>query len=530
MYTLLGAVAFVLLIACANVASLFLSRLLRRRKDIAVRLSLGAGRATIVRQFLTESLVFTAAAGVLGGLGAYWALTALQSIAAALLPPNTTLTLHWRALVFTAGVSILCGVLIGLFPSLQASRPDLVESLKDGARGSSGTQGNRSRQVLIVAEVSLSVVLLIGAALLLVSFMKMQGAAPGFDPTGTATAFVGLAPARYGTPPQQAEFFDQTVTALAAQPGVTGAAAAFSPPLSGSARTPYGVAGRPLPPLGQRPIVNMNIVTPGYFRLLQIPLARGRGFTADDRTNAPNVCVVNETFATHVFPGESAVGQVLLLGGGPRRVEIVGVIRDVKSGGVNAPTPDEAYFPLAQLPRPAFSLIAKTGGDPAALQAAIRNAVASVDKTQAIAFFSTLESSVAASLGPQRLVATLTGIFAGIALLLSLTGLYSVLAYLVSQRTPEIGIRMALGATRPQVIALVMRSGLGLVALGLVLGLAAAAGSSRLIRQLLFGIEPISVAVYAAIALLFAVVAALACLGPSLRASRIDPLVAFRAE
>jgi predicted permease len=530
MYTLLGAVAFVLLIACANVASLFLSRLLKRRKEIAVRLSLGATRPAIIRQFLTESLIFSAAAGALGTVLALWALSALQSVVASQLPPNTTLTVNWRALLFTAGVTLVCAVLTGLFPALQASSADVVEHLKDGARGSSGGQGGRFRQGLIVIEVALSVVLLVGAGLLLVSFLKLQVTPAGFEPKGAASAFVGLPPTRYATPPQQSEFFTQVVTHLRAQPGVTDAAIAFSTPLTGAARTTYSIAGQPVPPLGQRPIIGMNVVSDGYFRLLQIPIKEGRGFTADDRTTSPGVCLVNETFAKRVFAEGSAIGQALLLGQANRRVEIVGVIRDVKSNGVNVPTPDEAYFPLSQVGRSGMNVIAKTNGDPAALQGAIKNAVAAVDKTQAISFFSTMDTTVAQSLGTQRLVATLTGVFAGLALVLSLTGLYSVLAYAVSQRSSEIGIRMALGANRRQVVRLIMGDGLGLVAIGLVVGLAGAAGTARLIRQLLFGVTPLNPLLYAAVALAFGVVAALACLGPSLRASRIDPLVAFRSE
>jgi predicted permease len=383
---------------------------------------------------------------------------------------------------------------------------------------------------LIVAEVALSVVLLVGAGLLLVSFVKLTAAPAGFDPGGSASAFVGLAPARYPTAAAQAQFFDQAMTHLRAQPGVTDAAVAFSTPLTGGARTIYGVAGQPMPPIGQRPIIGSNTVSDGYFRLLRIPIVEGRGFTADDRPASPAVCVVNETFAKRVFAGRSAVGQALLLGAANRRVEIVGVIKDVKSAGVNAPTPDEAYFPLQQLPRQGLSLIARTDGDPAALQTAIRNAVASVDRTQAVSFFATTESTVSASLGTQRLVATLTVIFAVLALLLSLTGLYAVLAYLVSQRTAEIGIRMALGATRQQVVGLVMKSGFAVVGIGLALGLAAAVATGRLIRQLLYGVDPLNPLIYAAVALVFAAVAVLACLGPSLRASRIDPLVAFRSS
>ena len=530
MYTLLGAVACVLLIACANVASLFLSRLLKRRKEIAVRLSLGATRASVVRQFLAESFVFSSMAGALGTLLSMWALGVLQSAAAAQLPAGAVLSLNGRALAFAAVVTFGCALFTGLLPALQASRPNVVDQLKDNSRGTSSTHGARFRHALIVAEVTLSIVLLIGAALLLTSFLQLQRATPGFEPRGAAAAFVGLPAARYPTPAQQADFFERVMEQLRAQAGVTDVAVALSTPLTGGARTPYGIAGQPLPPLGQRPLIGRNVISDGYFRLLQIPVIEGRGFTPEDRQNAPPVCVVNETFARRAFQGRSAVGEALVLGATNLRVEIVGVIRDVKSAGVNAPTPDEGYFPLRQVPRSGMNIVAKTDGDASALQAPIRNAVATVDKTQAVSFFATMESTLSLSLGTQQLVAALTGVFAALALALSLIGLYAVLAYLVSQRTPEIGIRMALGATERQVVGLIMRSGLGLVAVGMVLGLAGAAAASRLIRQLLFGVGPLNPLIYLGVAVLFAVVAALACLGPSLRASRIDPLVAFRAE
>ncbi len=530
MNLLLGAAGCVLLIACGNVASLFLSRLLKRRKDIAVRLSLGATRGAIVCQFLGESLLFSLAAGVLGALLAVRTLWALQPIVASQLPPDATLSLEWRGLVFAVAASLLCAVLTGLFPALQASRSDLVEHLKDSSRGSSSGHGARARQVLIVAEVTLSVVLLVGAALLLVSFVKLQRAELGFEPDGVASAFVGLPPGRYTTPAEQADFFERVIAALGAQPGVSQAAASLSTPLNGGIRTPYGVLGRPALPIPERPLAVFNVASETYFGLLRIPLAQGRSFTADDRLTAPNVCIVNETFAKHLFPGETALGRVLLFGANDRHVEIVGVVRDYKSAGAIAPVGDEVYFPLRQLAKPGLNVIARTGGPAAMLQGAIKRAVAEVDGTQAVSFFATLESTVETSVGAQRLAATLTAIFAGVALLLSLIGLYSVLAGLVAQRTAEIGIRMALGATRRQVVAMVMRSGLALIASGLVLGLGTAAAVSRLIRQLLFGVAPLSASVYVAVGASFALVAALACLTPSLRASRIDPLIAFRAD
>ncbi len=532
MYTLLGAGACVLLIACANVSALFLARLLTRRKEVAVRLSIGSTRMGIVRQFLVESLLFSSAAGAIGVPLALGSLRVLQSAAASQLPPNTVLALNWRTCLFMIGVTLACGVVTGLLPAIQASRPDLVEHLKDGMRGTSAGRGGFARHALIVAEVSLSVVLLVGAVLLIVTFVRLQGASPGFEPQGAAAAFVGLTPDRYATPVEQADFFDQVITNLHAQPGVAGAAVALATPLGGNAPlSVYGIAGQPVRPPSERPTVTIDVVSNDYFDLLHIPLAAGRGFTRDDRLTSPKVCVINETLARRVFPGKPAIGEALLFGrDGTTRIEIVGVIRDVKSLGVNMPTPDEVYFPFRQRSMAGLNVVAKTGGDPASLEGAITRAVAGVDKTQAISFFATLESNVAANLATARLVAALTMVFACLALMLAMIGLYSVLAYLVSQRTSEIGIRMALGASRRHVVSLVMRSGLQVVAIGLVLGVGGAAMVSRLIRQLLFGVDPLSVGVYAAVVLIFSGVAALACLGPSLRASRIDPLVALRTE
>lgn len=530
-YTLLGAVSFVLLIACANVASLFLGRLAARHKEIAVRQSLGATRARIVRQFLIESLVLSAAAGVLGVLLGLWALSAIQSAFATQLPPNTTLALDWRALLFSLAATLGCALLVGLVPALQA-KTQLVEVLKDAARGSSGARGGRFRAGLIISEVALSVVLLVCSSLLLISFLRLQRTPPGFDPKGVAAAFVGVPATRYTTPEQQARFFSTVIERLKAHGQVTAAAAVIGLPMSGfNPRSPYSVAGRPILPLSQRPLAGLGIVSEDYFQVLRIPFAEGRAFTAGDRDGAPGVCIINESLAQRLFPGASALGQILLRG---REAdiphEIVGVIRDVKTNGLNAPAPDEIYFPMRQLGRGGMAVVARTNTDPNVLQAVIRRAVAGVDKDQPISFFRTMDTNIAQSLGVQRIVASLTAIFAAVALVLSAVGLYSVLAYAVARRTSEIGIRMALGAQPGQVIGLVLRGGMKLVAIGLVAGLAAAAGAARLIQTLLFNVQPFDPAVYGGVALLFAFVALLACLLPSLRASRIDPLVALRAE
>ena len=532
-YTLLGAVAFVLLIACANVASLFLGRLAARHKEIAVRQSLGATRGAIVRQFLTESLVFSVVAGGVGVLLALWALSGIETGFASLLPtPNTKLTLDWTALAFTAGVTLVSGILVGLAPALQASKTNLVEVLKDGSRGSSSAQGGNFRSSLIIAEVALSVVLLVGSGLLLRSFLKLQHTPPGFEARGVAGAFVGVPTGRYKTNAEQARYFSSVLEQLRANPQVKDAAAALSLPINGfGSQAPYSVSGRTILPLPQRPLAGFQIVSEDYFRLMGIHFREGRPFNGTDLEQAPGVCIVNETFARHIFPGESPLGKILLRGkDATTRLEIVGVIADVKINGLNAPVPDEIYYPMSQLGRPAMTVIVRTDVDANAMQAVIRSAVAAVDKEQPISFFQTLETLVAQSLGAQRVVATLTAIFAGVALVLAAVGLYSVLAYAVMQRTSEIGIRMALGSPRGAVISLIMRGGLRLVAFGLILGLAGAAGVAKLISTLLFNVAPLDPLIYGGVVLLFALVAALACLLPALRASRIDPLIALRAD
>jgi predicted permease len=541
-YLLLAAVGFVMLIACANIASLFLGRLSARHKEIAVRLSIGATRAQLVRQFLLESILFSAVAGVIGVLLAWWAIEAIQRLATNQLPTGTTLSLDGVTLAFTVGVSALSAVLVGLVPALQASRADVAEVLRDTARtAAGGTRGARFRSSLIVGQVALSVVLLVGAALLLVSFVRLQRAPAGFEPRGVATAFVRISGPRYSTTSQQAEFFAQLAARLESMPQVKSAAVGYGVPLTNvQVLTSYAIDGRPLPPLAERALTRFNNVSEHYFATLGIPLREGRVFNERDNDKVPQVCVINESFARRLFPDGTALGKTILRGLAETRCEIVGIVGDVKSAGLNAPPPDEMYQPARQFARTIGTLVVRlatpklgeggTDGDPAALQPVIRSTLASIDGTVPFTLFTTMESALGQSLGVQRITAWLTAIFAGVALLLSAVGLYSVLAYAITQRTNEIGLRMALGAQRQEVIVLVLRSGLKLVAFGLVLGLAAAAGAARLMQTLLFAVQPLDPLIYGGVTVLFTVIALLACLVPSLRASRIDPIVALRSD
>jgi predicted permease len=417
-------------------------------------------------------------------------------------------------------------------PALQASRTNLSETLNDAARGSSGARSARFRSLLIIGEVTLSVVLLVLSGLLLVSFVRLQRAPVGFDPRGVATALVHLPAARYATEAQQVHFYDQLIERLEAQPQVARAAVVAGLPLSDiQSRSTYAVAGRPIPPLRERALADLAVVSDHYFDAMRIPLREGRMFEDRDREHAPLVCLVNESFARRLFPGDTAVGKSLLRGiGADVKIEIVGVVGDVKTRDVTAPPPDEIYLRIRQFAGPLTFIAARANGNPDALQAVMRSTVTGLDSNQPIALFQTLDAAVDLALGPQRVAAWLTVVFAAVALLLSALGLYSVLAYAVAQRTREIGIRTALGAGRQQVILLVLRSGISLFAVGLVLGLVAAAGSARFIRTLLYYVQPLDPLVYGAVAVLFGVIATAACLLPSLRASRIDPIVALRAE
>lgn len=530
---LYAAVAAVLLIACANVASLFLTRLSTRRKEIAVRLSLGATQGQIVRQFLLESAVFSAAAGLLGaGLGR-WALFLVQRHMASLLPPGIQLGFDFSVLAFLIGAAALTALLVGLVPAWQAPRLAIAEELKDSARGTpGGSRGGRFRSALIVCEVALSVVLLISSGLLLLSFTRLQGTPAGYEPKGLATAFLTLPAARYPTGPQQAEFFERIIERLEAQPQVKGAAVSLSVPLTSILpKASYVIKGQPVPPLPERSSALFCLASEHYFQTMQIGLREGRLFTAQDNDKSPNVCIVNESLAKRLFPGKSALGQVLRRGtNADVESEIIGVVADVKTHGPSEPPSEDIYYPIRQICRPVTNLVVRTDGDPLALQPLIRSSIAELDRNQPISAFQTLEALIDQSLSVERITAWLTGVFAGIALLLFAVGFYSLLAYAVAQRTAEIGIRMALGARQSQVVNLVLSHGMKLVAWGLGIGLVIAIGVAKLVQSFLFGVRPFDPWIYGGVTLVFVMVGVLACLIPSFRASRIDPLIALRTE
>ena len=530
---LLAAVGLVLLIACANVSNLFLSRLATRHKETAVRLSLGATRRVLVGQFLLEALIFCGIAAALGVALALWLLRGAERVLTVQLAAPTHLALSAITLVFVAGLLALSTFAIGLVPALHASKLDLADVMKDSMRGTvGGRRGTRFRSVLIVAEVSLSILLLVGSGLLLVSFEKLQSTPAGFTTKGIAAAFVSPAAPRYATPAAAIGFYYQVLEALRANPQVRAATVTQGLPMAGFApRRVYAVGGRPVPPVNQRPIAYSFAASEDYFKVLGIPVTKGRVFEATDIDSAPRVCVINASFAKRLFPGEDPIGQVIAFGQDASiRMQIVGVVGDVHSVGLNTPPPDAVYIPIRQaLGGPQF-IVASTTGDPATLQAAIKSAVASVDRTLAVSAFATLEQTVEQSLGVQKITAWLTGAFAVVALLLSALGLYSVLAYATSLRTGEIAIRMALGAGRSEVIRLVLTQGMRLVAAGLVIGLGVAAAGGKVLTALLYEVKPLDPGVFAVVTALFTAVAALACLVPSWRASRVEALVALRME
>jgi putative ABC transport system permease protein len=526
---LCSAIGAVLLIACANVAGLLLARATGRRKEFAVRAALGAGRADLIRQLLIESLLLSFAGGVLGLLIAAAATRLAASQSQLNLPRAQEIHLDWQTFTFALLVSILSAALFGLIPSLQVSKPDLNAILRDSGRGTAGSlRGNQARRVLVIGQVAVSMILLIAATLLMRSFLVLERVDPGIDPHNVLTMLVSLPAAKYPADAQKNAFFRETLGKISAIPGVDSASAALSLPLNASVMVPIQIAGEALLPPGKRPVAYWQSITPDHFRTFGMRLLRGRAFTSHDNENSSGVAIVNETLARRLWPNQDAIGKRLIVARAELHVEVVGVVADVKTSGLDTDAGGELYSPYAQRPWPGMFIAVKTFGNPMSMATAVRKKIAEVDPDLAVTSVRSLEDVVAESFGQRRITLWLLGAFAAIALVLAAIGIYGVLAYSVEQRRQEIGIRRALGARPGDILALVLRQGLGPAIAGILVGVAGALAVTRALSTLLFHVSPTDPLVFAAMALLFAAVAAIASYLPARRALEVDPLVAIR--
>jgi len=527
----LGAVGFLLLIACVNVANLLLSRAATRQKEIAVRRAMGAGRIRIVQQLITESTLLALLGGLLGLALARWGKDLLVAFISPNLPALEPIGLDYRVLGFNLGLAVLTGLAFGLAPALQASRISLNEVLKEASRGASEFRsGTLFRNVLIVCETALAMVLLVGAGLLFKSFLRVRGIDPGFKSEHILSLAVDLTPSKYPTPADQSRFFQQVIEGIKGLGGVQSVGGSSSPPLGNSLSTvtDLAVEGRS----EKIPIAYFASVSPDYFRTMGIPLVQGAYFGDGDREGSPSVAIVNESFARRYFPGEVCLG---------RRIEswvhkndwltIVGIVGDVRGlvGLEREPEP-EIYLPYLQAGDPSMTLLVRTAGNPMLWAAAVRSQVASVDKDEPPHDMMTLEELRAESLTPRRVNMLLLGAFAVLGLLLASVGIYGVLSYSVSHRTHEIGVRMALGAGQGEILKLVVGQGLLVAFMGIGIGLVASMALTRLLQTMLFGIKPTDPATFIAVGLLLAGVALLASYIPARRATKVDPIVALRYE
>lgn len=529
---LLGAVVFVLLIACANVSNLLLARAAMRQKEFSVRTALGATRSRLARQLLTESVMLALLGGGLGLILAYWCMGAIT----AMLPEGMIrdeIALDAKVLGFTLVLSLLTGIAFGLIPAVKASKAEFNELLKDSMRGSTGgVRHARTRRLLIISEVALSVMLMVGAGLMIKSFLLLQKTSPGFNPDGVLTARVFLNSTNYPAPHQKAAFFQRVLQEVGTIPGVTSAGAVTSLPLGGSSMSfRFAVEGEPAPAPGEQRQAQYRAVSPNYFHTMGIPLNSGRDFAESDAADAPGVVIINETMARRLFPDGGALGKRLTITyGKPTPREVVGVVGDVKHLRLDEGPKPEMYVPYSQNPWPFMTLVMRTTVPPSTIAQPVRERVWSVDKNQPVDKILTADQILYEAVAQPRLYALLLGVFAAVAFILSAVGIYGVTSYLVSQRTHEIGVRMSLGARPGDILKLVVRQGMTNVVIGIACGLILSLIVTRVLSNLLYGISATDPITFIEVPLLLALVALLACLLPARRATKIDPLIALRYE
>jgi len=537
MLVLLGAVGLVLLIACANVAHLRLASATSRYREFAIRAALGANRARVVRQFLTESLLLSFIGGTLGLALALWVVRALVFLMPKDTPRLDEIKLDYRVVLFTLGISLLTGIVFGLAPSFQAARTNLNDVLKEAGRGGDGSRRLKLRNMLVVSEFALSLVLLICAGLMVKSLLRLQEVKPGFDSANLLTMRIALPSTRYETFTKSHAFFQQLLDQLEVRPEIESVGGTNLLPFGGSGGDrSFSIEDQPTPSGQPRPDEQVRFVTPGYFRAMAIPLLSGRDFTRRDLPDTPQVAIVNSALARKYWPSGNALGKrIAFQKNNPKWYEIVGVVGNVKHRGLDLQDHPELYIPafqplFADGNVPALYFAARTKGDPLMLAPALRSEVASLDLDQPIYSLMTMDQRISDSIAPRRFNMFILGLFAGLALMLAAIGIYGIMAFSVVQRTHEIGVRMALGASTRDVLALVMRNGFKLALIGIIVGLVVAFAATRVLSSLLYEVSARDPLIFALDAILLAIAALLACYIPARRATKVDPLVALRYE
>ena len=526
---LLGAVVLVLLIACANVANLLLARSTARQKEMAIRSALGASRWRVVRQLLTESVLLALLGGGVGLLLALWGMESLLALAEDL-PRVKDVAIDLRVLGFTLVVTLVTGIIFGLVPALQASNPNLNETLKEAGRGTSAGR-HRVRSGLVVIEVAMALMLLVCSGLMIRSFMRLQQVNPGFNPNNALAASIVLPGRRYQNSDQSLAFFERLVERTSALPGVVAAGLSQSLPIQDDFLVGFNIQGRPPVPPAESKSTNYYAVTPDYFTAMGIPLLRGRLFTEHDNKNARPVALINETMANQYFPDEDPIGKSIHVTHGEEKFrEIVGIVGDVKQYGLAQPSPLQTYEPYFQMPFSGATMVVRTEGNPATLSGAIRSEVLAIDNEQPVSRIRTLDQILSGSVQQERFLMLLLGVFAAVAMVLAAVGLYGVMNYAVTQRTHELGIRMALGASAGDVLKLIVGHGMMLALIGVAIGLAGAFALTRLMDTMLFSISTTDPLTFAGISVLLTGVALVACLAPARRAVKVDPIRALRHE